>query len=97
MRRLMLALMLLIPNSVPADDEGRYQMMLVQEGGAADGGNFQLPRVLVLDTEEGHLWTWGTEFEARDRARQKIRTITYQGRLRPGARPGEVISRSAAP
>jgi hypothetical protein len=55
------------------------------------GGRFQAVRldgssVFVLDTRDGHLWAWAFGKEGG--------FITYQGRVFPGLRMGDVIEAS---
>jgi hypothetical protein len=82
----MMAGMLLFPACVLAG-EGRYEALSL---GSAEGGG---TRALILDSREGHVWVW-TENElvaAPDGSRRYKTGFVYQGRLRPGARPGEMI------
>lgn len=61
----------------PAAENGRFQAEVIQ-GGAT-------PQVMLLDTRDGHLWTWSQNLRGND---QQLR---YQGQLRPGTHPGETI------
>jgi hypothetical protein len=64
-------------SALSAQAQPRYQAVVIQEGTA--------PRVFILDTREGHLWTWTENLRGAD---QELR---YQGRVRPGRAMGEVI------
>ena len=81
MMRGLLAASLLLPCVAAAD--GRYQAVPIQ-GGSDIGG-----KVLIIDTQTGDLWTW-MEIGAGDHGAGG-RFLVYQGRLRPGSKPGEVI------
>lgn len=73
--------------------QGRYQAIAVPETGSSAQISGISPKVFILDTEEGHLWTW-TENETiqQDAGPPKLGTVLiYQGRLRPGTRSGDII------
>lgn len=40
--------------------------------------------VLILDTQEGHLWLWGVHKDIGV-------TLVYQGRISPGEKAGDVF------
>jgi hypothetical protein len=72
---------------------GRYQAVSLLEGGRTGAsGNLQ-PRVLILDTVEGHLWTWEENVRLEQPGKPPAfgTAIVYQGRVRPGTRIGEVV------
>lgn len=81
-----------------ADENRRYQaVVLLDAGKSAQSGSLH-PRVFLLDTRDGHMWTW--EEKARVAGSQGPRfgtVITYQGRLRPGSRMGEVVEQAVDP
>ena len=60
----------------------RYQAVVIQEGSS--------PRVFILDTREGHMWTWTETIRGTD---QELR---YEGRVRPGGQVGDVIQKHSA-
>jgi hypothetical protein len=72
---MLLAAAIVLPGAAEAFE--RYQAVVIQEGPS--------PRVLIMDTREGHLWTWTETIRGSD---QELR---YQGRVRVGKRAGEVI------
>jgi hypothetical protein len=79
-------------NSEAMAGNGRYQALLVQEGkGSA------LPKVLLLDTQEGHLWTWSESYtKVSPQGGGEIGTfLEYQGKLRPGQKMGDRIEMKA--
>lgn len=61
-------------------DNGRYQVEVIQSGST--------PQVFMLDTRDGHFWTWTQTIRGAD---QELR---YEGKLRPGKTPGETISKT---
>ena len=61
-------------------EDGRYRAEIIQGGSA--------PQVFLLDTREGHFWTWTQTIRGAD---QELR---YEGRLRAGKTAGETISRT---
>lgn len=75
--RLLPILACAVVTSASASDNGRYQAEVLQ-GGAT-------PRVLLLDTRDGHFWTWSQAIRGSDQG------LRYEGRLRPGTTPGETI------
>ena len=92
--RIMLFLITLLIFLPPTFAEtSRYQAVVIPEAGKA-GQNANLSsRVFILDTVEGHLWTWG-ENEAIYNEAGKPRfgtALIYQGRVKPGSKMGEVI------
>jgi hypothetical protein len=77
-------------------EEGRYRAIVLHEGGlSGESGSFS-PKVFIVDSRDGHMWTW--EQNART-LKQKGKAffgtaITYQGQLRPGKHMGELIEQS---
>lgn len=89
MRTLMLILGLMAVEA-HATEPGRYQAIALEgESGARSGA----ARVMIVDTAEGHVWTWSGNELLLDAAgsRRYGAAFVYQGRLRPGSKPGEVI------
>lgn len=80
--------MLLLTAGVSADD-GRYQALPLPGAAAGQGGG----RALILDTRDGHVWVWSENepITAIDGSRRYGAGFVYQGRLRPGSRPGELV------
>ena len=48
---------------------------------------------LILDTRDGHVWIWSENelITAPDGQRRYGSGFIYQGKLRPGSQPGELI------
>ena len=65
-----------MPTSAKAGEVGRYQLITQQD------------LILVLDTQEGHLWQWQSFVQANA---DIVYDTTYLGKMRPGKRPGELI------
>ena len=80
--------MLVLATQALADD-GRYEAVpLVGVGGGKGGG-----RALILDTRDGHVWVWSENelLNAPDGQRRYGAAFIYQGKLRPGTQPGDII------
>lgn len=84
----MLLALFVLPVTALADAE-RYQAFPLAGGATGQGGG----RAFVLDTREGHVWIWSENepVAAPDGSRRYGAGFIYQGKLRPGARPGEWI------
>ena len=63
-----------------AAGDSRYRAEVIQGGST--------PQVFLLDTRDGHFWTWTQTIRGSD---QELR---YEGKLRPGKAPGETISKT---
>lgn len=79
----------LLASAAHAADTMRYQAVPLEGEGAARGGH----RVFIIDTHEGHVWTWsGNELTTNSgKERRYGPAFIYHGKLRPGSRVGEVI------
>jgi len=81
---LVIVVTLLIATPTIAADSGigRYTAILIggQEGRSSV--------VFILDTKEGHVWTWGLAVVSMKKV---VERITYKGRVRPGKKMGEII------
>jgi hypothetical protein len=82
-----------------ADDTGRYSAFVMHEGGRSGTSGSLQPRVFIIDTVEGHLWTWeeNTRIEEPGKRPSFGTGLVYQGRVRPGTRMGEVIDSAPVP
>jgi hypothetical protein len=80
MAALTIALLVLACSDAVAEDAvGRYQAIIVPRPGEG-------PRLMFLDTRDGHLWTWWhLDIASGDTG------ITYLGKLVPGTQPGDVV------
>ena len=69
-------------------EDGRYQALPLAGAAGGQGGG----RAFILDTREGHVWIWSeNEPIATADGRRYGAGFIYQGRLRPGTQPGELI------
>ena len=46
--------------------------------------------IFIIDTKEGHLWTWGTSTETGS-------VLIYEGRVMPGYASGDIIKITPEP
>ena len=81
-----LAILLALTTATPtiAEEPGtqRYQAIHLPCGEEALGFI-----VFIIDTKEGHFWTWRTAAESR----RRVALLKYEGRVQPGKKIGEVI------
>lgn len=63
---------------------GRYQAVVIQPSDSGNGHN-----VLILDTNEGHLWRYWLQPTSGSVAGNE--GIKYILQLRPGTKPGDLI------
>jgi hypothetical protein len=74
-------------------EDGRYQALPLAGADGGKGGG----RALLLDTRDGHVWIWSENelVTAPGGGRRYGAGFIYQGRLRPGTQPGEMIDPQA--
>ena len=79
--------------TVSAADTGRYQAVPLDGEGPGRGGG----RVLIIDTQEGHVWTWSGNELIGDGGigRRYGSAFIYQGKVRPGSKTGEALDMHA--
>ena len=71
-----------------AEEVRRYRPVVVQSG----DNNLYPPKVLIVDTRDGHLWLW-QERGKRDAQEGVAETqLIYQGKVAPGRAAGDVVS-----
>ena len=88
---LSLMLVMMINTNAMAGEMGRYQALVVQESKGST-----LPKVLIIDTIEGHLWTWAESYTKVTAQGGEVGTfLEYQGKLRPGQKMGDRIEMKA--
>jgi hypothetical protein len=87
-----LALSFLILSAMPcmADDE-RYEVVAVPDGARLAPGGAAHPKVFILDTRDGHMWTWGENDFLPGGDRRLGSALIYQGKLRPGKQAGDIV------
>lgn len=73
-----------------AAETGRYQALPLGAENSKES-----PRVLIVDSRDGHLWVWSENALTTDEsgARKVGTALVYQGKLRPGNKAGELIER----
>jgi len=83
-------LALAVATAVPAraEEVRRYKPVVVQSG----DNNLYPPKVLIVDTRDGHLWLWQERGKKDSREGAVETQLIYQGRLAPGSAAGEVLS-----
>ena len=64
------------PQAARAGEAGRYQLVTQED------------LILVLDTQEGHLWQWQSFVQAN---MDIVYDTTYLGKMRPGKQAGELV------
>lgn len=69
--------------------EGRYEALPLAGTDGGKGG----ARAFILDTRDGHVWVWSENelITTPDGRRRYGAGFIYQGKLRPGSQPGEMI------
>ena len=69
--------------------EGRYEALPLAGADGGKGG----ARAFILDTRDGHVWVWSENelITTPDGRRRYGAGFIYQGKLRPGSQPGEMI------
>lgn len=88
----MLLGLLALSSNVLADGD-RYQALPLAAAEGSKGGG----RAFILDTRDGHVWIWSENelITAPDGRRRYGAGFIYQGKLRPGSQPGEMIEQQA--
>jgi hypothetical protein len=70
-------------------EDGRYEALPLSSTEGSKTGT----RAFILDTRDGHVWIWSENelITAPDGRRRYGSGFIYQGKLRPGSQPGEMI------
>ena len=82
---------------VVADEyRGRYQAVVLHEGGQGNQFGKLLPKVFIIDSQEGHMWTLehNTKLQGTKGEFALGTVLTYQGHLRPGKKMGEIVEQA---
>ncbi len=91
-------ILIALPKNTVAEDYGRYRAIIMQEEGRKGIGQAtnSFPKVFVIDSKDGHMWTW--EEKKRIQGIKKNFTLgtvlTYQGRVTPGDKIGDIVGQS---
>lgn len=83
-----LALAVAATSPAKAEEVRRYRPVVVQSG----DNNLYPPKVLIVDTRDGHLWLW--QERGRKDAQDGLTDtqLIYQGKVTPGRAAGDVVS-----
>ena len=87
MKWILVFLFLLVPLGVFAEEIGRYQVVVIPKVAPLDAD-----KVFILDTKEGHMWTW-TQYQKIKDASEGGRYLTYQGKVKPSQKMGDIIEK----
>lgn len=74
-------------------ENGRYEALPLAAVDGGKGGG----RALILDTRDGHVWVWSENelLNSPGGQRRYGSGFIYQGKLRPGTQPGEIIEQQS--
>jgi hypothetical protein len=74
-------------------EEGPFRGRTLRGFAAGRRRGRQGGRAFILDTRDGHVWIWSENelITAADGRRRYGAGFIYQGKLRPGTQPGEII------
>ena len=92
------SLTLLMAQPASADEEyGRYRAIVLNEGGQSSVTGSVVPRVFVIDSKEGHMWTLDQKTKLHGlKGDFTLGTVLiYQGQVRPGKKMGEIVEQAA--
>ena len=82
----MSVVLILFASSPIIAEEGHYQVVALQPG-ISDAGWKGVFGVFILDTKNGHCWTWLPPTGERLSS-----IIKYEGQVKPGKKPGDHIT-----
>lgn len=88
---------LLLPAVTLADaEDGRYRAIVLEQGGGYSKSAALSPKVFILDSRDGHMWTWEQNAQLKDaQGNLQFGNMTvYQGKLKVGSRIGDVVEQS---
>ena len=87
-----------IASPVVADDGiNRYQAVVLHEGGQGNQFGKLLPKVFIIDSKDGHMWILDHNTKLHNPKKGGFAlgsVLTYQGRVRPGKKMGEVVEQA---
>lgn len=78
-------------------DNNRYQAVVLHEGGQGNQFGKLLPKVFIIDSKEGHMWILdhNTKLHSPKKGSFALGSVlTYQGRVKPGKKMGEVVEQA---
>ncbi len=94
---LFIALILqLMPSAVSAEENNRYQAIVLHEGGRSGQSGSFMPKVFIIDSRDGHIWTWEQKTQIQDlKGSFSLGSVlTYQGKVRPAQKMGEIVDQA---
>lgn len=84
----LLGLALTLAAPAQAEEVRRYKPVVVQSG----DNNLYPPKVLILDTRDGHVWLWQERGKKDAQEGAGDTQLIYQGKVAPGRAAGDVIA-----
>ncbi|NOQ13047.1 MAG: hypothetical protein GQ583_01020 [Methyloprofundus sp.] len=92
-----LSTFLMTLSAVAGEDNNRYQATVLHEGGQGNQFGKLLPKVFIIDSKDGHMWILDHNSKLHNPKKGSFAlgsVLTYQGRVRPGKKMGEVIEQA---
>ncbi len=88
-----LAALTLTAGAAGASEDGRYRAIVLHEGGSSNNSATLAPKVFIIDSRDGHMWTWeqNSRITSPKGKMSFGNALIYQGQVKPGKRPGEVV------
>ena len=83
--------------AVADDDNNRYQAIVLHEGGQGNQFGKLLPKVFIIDSKDGHMWILDHNSKLHNPKKGSFAlgsALTYQGRVRPGKKMGEIVEQA---
>ena len=83
--------------AVADEENNRYQAVVLHEGGQGNQFGKLLPKVFIIDSKDGHMWILDHNTKLHNPKKGGFAlgsVLTYQGRVRPGKKMGEVIEQA---
>jgi hypothetical protein len=93
---ILLLTVILMPHHVLADEEyGRYRAIVLHGDQTNSSGNV-VPRVFIIDSKEGHMWTLDQKTKLHNLKNDFTlgTVLTYQGKVRPGKKMGDIVEQA---
>ena len=79
-----------------SEENDRYQAIVLHEGGQGNQFGKLLPKVFIIDSKDGHMWILehNTKLHDPKGSFSLGSVLTYQGRVRPGKKMGEIVEQA---
>lgn len=93
---ILLSVFLVTSPVMAAEENGRYRASVLHEGGQIGQSGKLVPKVFIIDSKEGHMWILEQNTRLYDPTGNfSLGTvITYQGRVRPGKKMGDIVDQA---